>query len=193
MSVFPIKIDAALHIELIRALSENLKTYYVFPEVADTICACLQEYLETGEYAELRTGEDMASVLTAHLQEASQDKHLRVRWQAQPLPDKKITLHENQEWLEERKQQAVFDNYGLHKAERLPGNVSCLDYQSHQWNQLGRKGGQTRYPHPAGKSLYPRLPPGAGRGPAGFTGSGIQAGHYAEARSKKTLKKIDDI
>ena len=130
MSDFSIEIDATLHRELIRALSENLKTYYVFPEVAETIGARLQEYLDSGEYAEIRTGEEMAAVLTIHLQKVSQDKHLNVRWHPHPLPEKQIVLHENQEWLEDWKQQTLFDNYGLHKVERLPGNVGCLDIRS---------------------------------------------------------------
>jgi C-terminal processing protease CtpA/Prc len=36
-------------------------------------------------------------------------------------------VHENQEWLDDWREQAKLDNYGLHKAERLPGNVGYLD------------------------------------------------------------------
>lgn len=120
-------IDSATHNELVKNLSEKLKAYYVFPSIAEEICVRLQNHLDEGDYGEITDGEILANVLTHHIQEVNQDKHLIVRWYPEPLPDEEGPMQLNQGWMDEWRQLAQFDNYGLHKAERLPGNVGVLD------------------------------------------------------------------
>ena len=120
-------LDAAAHIEIIRNLSEKLRAYYVFPDIADQICKQLQKHLESGDYDDITEGELFALALTVHLQEVSQDKHLQVRWYSEPLPVHEGPISQNQEWMDKRRQQAELDNYGFYKVERLPGNVGYLD------------------------------------------------------------------
>ena len=104
-----------------------MKAYYIFPDIAEQICIRLQKHLKYGEYADITEGEFLALTLTAHVQEANHDKHLRVRWYPEPLPDQEGPMSQNQAWQDERRQQAEIDNYGIHKVERLPGNIGCLD------------------------------------------------------------------
>jgi hypothetical protein len=120
-------IDTTTHTEIVQSLSTKLKAYYVFPDIAEQICMHLQEHLEDGDYTEFTEGEFLALALTVHMQEVSQDEHLWVRWHPDPLPDHEGPLRQNQEWMDERRQEAELDNYGLHKVERLPGNVGYLD------------------------------------------------------------------
>jgi hypothetical protein len=120
-------IDTATHIEIVQSLSEKLKAYYVFPDIAEQICIRLQKHLEAGEYTDINEGELFALALTMHLQEVNHDEHLWVRWHPEPLPDDEGPLRHNQEWQDERRLEARLDNYGLHKMERLPGNVGYLD------------------------------------------------------------------
>lgn len=120
-------IDKTAHIEVVKSLSEKLKTYYVFPNIAEEICIRLQKHLDEGDYSEIADGDLLANILTLHIQEVNQDKHLIVRWYPEPLPDQEGPMHQNQGWLDEWRQIAKFDNYGLHKVERLPGNVGVLD------------------------------------------------------------------
>jgi len=120
-------IDAITHAEIVQSLSEKLKAYYIFPDVAEQICLRLQERLEGGEYTDITQGELLASVLTRHIREVNQDKHLIVRWYPELLPACEGAMQHNQEWLDAWHQRAELDNFGLHKAERLPGNVGYLD------------------------------------------------------------------
>jgi hypothetical protein len=120
-------LNRTTHTEIVQSLSEKIKTYYVFPDIAEEICSCLQKHLDDGDYADITEGEFLALALTLHLQEVNQDEHLWVRWHPQPLPDHEGPLRYNQEWQDERHLEARLDNFGLHKVERLPGNVGYID------------------------------------------------------------------
>jgi hypothetical protein len=120
-------IDPPTLLEVVQSLSGKLRAYYVFPDIAERICMRLQEHLEDGEYAALTEGEFLALALTLDMQEVSHDEHLWVRWHPESLPDDEGPLRHNREWQEERKLEARLDNYGLHKVERLPGNVGYID------------------------------------------------------------------
>jgi retinol-binding protein 3 len=120
-------IGPAIQQEIIRSLIEKLRACYVFPDVAEEICACLQAHLEAGDYADLTEGEFFAFALTTHMQEVNHDEHLWVKWHPEPLPDEAEALHQNPEWQAQRQLEARLDNFGLHKAERLPGNIGYLD------------------------------------------------------------------
>ena len=127
MDTKQVVIDAATHTEIIQSLSEKLKATYVFPDIAEQMCIGLQKHLEDGDYADITEGEFLALTLTADVQEVNHDKHLRVGWYPEPLPDQEGPMFLNQGWQDERRLQAELDNYGMHKVERLPGNIGCLD------------------------------------------------------------------
>jgi hypothetical protein len=137
METGPAGIAANTPRELIQSLSEKLKACYIFPEIAEQICIRLQAYLENGTYTPIQQGELLASTLTTHLQEVNQDRHLNVRWYPQPLPDHAGPMFQNQEWLDEQRQQARLDNYGLHKVERLPGNIGYVDIRQFHFASWG--------------------------------------------------------
>jgi C-terminal processing protease CtpA/Prc len=120
-------IDTTTHNEIVKSLAEKLKAFYVFPEIAEEISLRLQKHLEDGEYSDITEGEFLAFALTTHMQEINQDKHLWVRWHAEPLPDHEGSMLQNRERVEDWQQKAKLDNYGIHKVERLPGNVGYID------------------------------------------------------------------
>ena len=120
-------IDTVTQAEIVQSLSEKLRACYIFPEVAEQICTGLQKHLEDGDYTDITEGELFALALTMHMQKVNHDKHLWVRWHPEPLPDDEGPLRHNQEWLDERKLEAGLRNYGLHKVERLPGNVGYIE------------------------------------------------------------------
>jgi hypothetical protein len=130
MDTVQVVIDKNTHTAVVQSLVEQLKAYYVFPDIAEQISTRLQKYLDDGAYADITDGELFSGTLTGHLQEVNQDKHLRVFWFPTPRPELEGPMHENQELLEEWRQQAELDNYGLHKVERLPGNVGYLDIRA---------------------------------------------------------------
>ena len=137
MDVQQLVINETTPVEIVRNLSERLRACYVFPDVAEQICARLQEHLDDGVYSDITEGEFLALALTVHMQEVSQDEHLWVRWHPEPLPDDEGPLRHNQAWMAERRQEAKLDNYGFHRVERLPGNVGYIDIRCFQRAEWG--------------------------------------------------------
>jgi C-terminal processing protease CtpA/Prc len=119
--------ETTIQIEVIRSLSEKLKAYYIFPDMAEKICACLQKHLDDGDYNDIAEGEFLAYALTIHMQEICHDEHLWVKWHSELLPDGEEALRLNKEWKEAQQLQAKLNNYGFHKVERLAGNVGYVD------------------------------------------------------------------
>jgi len=120
----------ATQTEILQTLMAKLKANYIFPDVAEQICTCLQKHLEDGDYANISEGEFFALALTLHMQEVNHDEHLWVRWHAEPLPDDDGQLRLNPEWQDERRLESRLNNYGFVKVERLPGNIGCLEIHS---------------------------------------------------------------
>jgi hypothetical protein len=120
-------LDVTARAEIVQNLSGKLRANYIFPDIAEKTCVRLQEHLECGEYNDITDGEFFALALTLHMQEINHDEHLWVKWHPEPLPGDEGPLYHDQEWQEQRKLEARLDNYGLHRLERLPGNVGYLD------------------------------------------------------------------
>jgi len=120
-------IESAIQIEVIRCLSEKLKTYYIFPDVAEKICLCLQKHFDDGDYYDIIEGDFFAYALTTHMQEICQDEHLWIKWHPETLRDGEEALRLSKEWREEQQLQAKLNNYGFHKVERMAGNVGYVD------------------------------------------------------------------
>jgi hypothetical protein len=116
--------------EIVTIALQILRTSYVFPERAEQAAAAVEARLAAGGYDGL--DEDaLAERLTEDLYEVCQDKHLRVRTlpprharRRAPVPDRPErpgpgpgrpgrTGHPG--------------NYGIHRVERLAGNVGYLD------------------------------------------------------------------
>lgn len=137
MNIENVVIDQAAHIEIVRTLSEKLRAYYIFPEVAEEICVSLEKHLEDGDYTDIDEGEFLALALTMHMQKISRDEHLWVRWHPETLPVHEGSLLQNQEWVDEWRQKAKMDNYGIHEVKRLPGNVGYIDLRYFYRTSLG--------------------------------------------------------
>lgn len=112
---------------IISGLIEKLRANYIFPELAEQICASLQNHLDAGEYADLEDRELFALALTMHMQEVCHDEHLWVRWHAEPLPVEDDPLRLNPEWQAQRRMEAEQDNYGLRRLEKLDGKVGLIE------------------------------------------------------------------
>jgi len=113
--------------KLLDALYSHLRSYYIFPEIANQICANLASHHQAGEYSDIADGELLALALTIHLQELSHDEHLWVRWHAEPLPEENGQLRLDPQWQAQRRLQAAQDNFGVYKVERMDGNIGRLE------------------------------------------------------------------
>src|SRR5215216_6123212 len=81
-------VDAAARKEVVENLLKRLNDTYVFPDTAAKVERAVRERLDKGDYDKLTSARQFADKLTADLQEMSRDKHLRVRYSFQPIPER---------------------------------------------------------------------------------------------------------
>jgi hypothetical protein len=120
--------------EVVAAALALLRASYVFPEVADRAATAVETRLAAGEYDGL-DDEALAGLLTGHLNEVCEDKHLRVRVHGQrpdgPRPRPGGLGREEPDDHEARvlamRRMGRLDNFGIHRVERLDGNIGYLD------------------------------------------------------------------
>jgi Peptidase family S41/N-terminal domain of Peptidase_S41 in eukaryotic IRBP len=112
-----------------------LRANYVFPEVADRAAAAVEARLAAGEYDDLDE-RALAERLTSHLNDICDDKHLRVRAGRGPRPgprrlpqspDSREQPGDYEARVLARRRMGRLDNFGIHRVERLDGNVGYLD------------------------------------------------------------------
>ena len=116
--------------EAVAAVLRLLRERYVFPERAEQAAAAIEARLAAGEYDDL-SDIILADRLTRQLHEACADKHLRVRLRPQrPLPagaGPQIGPPDPGTARQPRRKQGQLDNFGIHRVERLDGNIGYLD------------------------------------------------------------------
>jgi hypothetical protein len=122
-------IDAAAREEVIEGALQKLAKSYVFPDVAKRMAEAIHRRMASGEYDSITSAEKFATTLTANLQAVSHDRHLRVRYSYETLPERKKGAEDKPgaEEIEQFRQFCRRTNYGFEKVERLPGNVGYLD------------------------------------------------------------------
>ncbi len=135
-------------VEALALLREN----YVFPELAEQVASAVEVRLAAGEYDNLDEI-TLTELLTTHLQETSGDRHLRVRLggagprrepgrraggpererpgqerPGQERPDQDSGEPPDRAARQARMRQiGRLDNFGIHRVERLDGNIGYLD------------------------------------------------------------------
>ena len=120
-------LDAAMRSAVIDSAIKHLNQAYVFPEVAKKMEQSLRERLANKEYDSLTSARGFAEKLTADLQAVSHDKHLRVGYSYEPIPERANAQEPTAEEIARFKTFLRQNNYGFEKLERLPGNIGYLD------------------------------------------------------------------
>ena len=122
----PVALSAATRDSVIDGTLAALDRGYVFPEKARAMREAIEARRAAGEYAGITGASALAEALTRDLQAVSHDKHLRVRHGSGPQgPGGPV-----------RRDRAAFEaagrasNFGVGKAEVLPGNVGYVEIQS---------------------------------------------------------------
>ena len=124
--VIGFEIDAATRERVIAGAIERLNDTYVFPETAKKMEQALRRRQQRGEYDAVTDGEKLASLLTAHLQEVSKDKHLRVNFSAARYPDDLAAPRPEQ--VAENRKMTERANCGFEKLELLAANVGYVKF-----------------------------------------------------------------
>ena len=118
-------IDARERAEVIEGALKHLDAAYIFADVAKKMRDAVSARASEKEYDGIVSAKALADKLTAHLQEVSKDKHLRVGYSHEPLPQRPNdpTPEERARFLDNARR----GNYGFNKIERLAGNVGYLE------------------------------------------------------------------
>jgi len=130
-------VDAATRAAVLEGALKYLNSYYVFPETAKKMEQAIRERVQKKEYDQITSSITLASTLTTHLQEVSHDKHLRVRYSHEPIPERR---NSGEPTAEEREQFLNFlrqTNFGFEKIERLSGNIGYLDLRGFNPAEFG--------------------------------------------------------
>lgn len=121
----PLAIDAKMRDEVIDTILKRLTDAYVFSDVADKMANAIRQRQKDKEYDAIKTGQDLAKLLTTHLQDVSNDKHLRVNCSTNKLPQPPKGEPSEEQKARQREMMKK-TNAGFRRVERLPGNVGYL-------------------------------------------------------------------
>jgi hypothetical protein len=118
--------------EIVMKALALLRENYVSPDLAEQVATSVETRLAAGEYDDLDEI-TLAELLTGHLQEASGDKHLRVRFVGGIGPAARAAgrpagiAGDRGARRPKGRMRGRLDNFGIHRVERLDGNVGYLD------------------------------------------------------------------
>jgi retinol-binding protein 3 len=101
--------------------------HYVFPQVAEQIRQDIQQRLTAGGYAEIGGGQQLADILTLHLQSISHDPQLQLFFSPQPLPYLTPQPTPSAAELARQQQLSSWRNFDFNRVERWRGNVGYLE------------------------------------------------------------------
>lgn len=130
-------IDAATRTKVIDGILKRLNDSYVFPEVAKKMEQSIRERVEKKEYDQITSAKLFATTLTKDLQAVSNDKHLRVRYSNQVIPERGPRREPTAEEIAQRKNDLNWMNHGFGKVERLRGNIGYLEFFNFADEELG--------------------------------------------------------
>jgi C-terminal processing protease CtpA/Prc len=97
----------------------------------------ISERVANKEYYQISSAKQFALKLTEDLQAVSKDKHLRVRYSHQAIPERGPRREPTAEEREQRKRDLDWMNHGFTKVERLRGNIGYLEFLNFADEQLG--------------------------------------------------------
>jgi len=120
-------ISTAAKAEVIEALGRQMKSTYVFSDVAERASTALAEKAAKGNYATTETAKAFAKLLTADLRAVGNDKHLAVLFDPQLALGAAPHAASSAKELARMRDEMVRDGFGIARVERLPGNVGYLD------------------------------------------------------------------
>jgi hypothetical protein len=132
-----LQITAEERSQAISAVAKEFDARYVFPDVAAKVKAALES--DKDRYKDVTTGQELARLLTIHLQEMTKDKHVRVNCSTKKLPEPKPGAGPSPETMKKMQENAKIGNAGFTKVERLGGNIGYLRLDGFTNPAVGRE------------------------------------------------------
>jgi len=130
-------LDAATRTQVIDTIIKRLNESYVFPDIAKKMEASIRERVAKKEYDQITSAKQFVTTLTNDLQAVSHDKHLRVRYSYEAIPERGERREPTAEEREQRKRDLTWMNHGFSKVERLRGNIGYLEFLNFMDEELG--------------------------------------------------------
>jgi len=130
-------IDAATRSQVVDTILKRLNEAYVFPDVAKKMEQSIRERLQKKEYDQITSAKQFATTLTNDLQAVSHDKHLRVRYSFEAIPERGPQREPTAEDREQRRRDLTWMNHGFTKVERFSGNIGYLEFLNFMDEELG--------------------------------------------------------
>lgn len=130
-------VDAATRTQVIDTILKRLNESYVFPDIAKKMEDSIRERIAKKEYDQITSAKQFATTLTNDLQAVSHDKHLRVRYSHQAIPERGPQREPTAEERDQRKRDLTWMNHGFSKVERLRGNIGYLEFLNFMDEELG--------------------------------------------------------
>lgn len=123
---------------VVDTLCERVKRYYVFPDRAKIVAEAIQKRYRAHEYDRITSAMEFADSLTAHMQAAVPDLHLRTHYRHEPIPVETEDGPPDPAELRRVQEFGRRMNYGFEKLERLPGNVGYMDLRQFSGDPVGQ-------------------------------------------------------
>lgn len=111
---------------LVGRAGQLVAEHYVFGDVGAQLRQVLDDRLAAGRYAAATTPADLSELVTEDLQSVNGDRHLRLSYHPEPIPDG--AAEEAETVLVDRMTRLAAETMGgVARVERLDGNVGYLD------------------------------------------------------------------
>lgn len=133
-------ISAAEQSAVIASLGQQLKSQYVFPDVAAKTASALSAKAAHGDYRDAKTTTAFAKTLSKDLRSIGNDKHLAVKFAPDLSPssqndgknadDKAPTAKEIAQMIAQMRSASASESYGISRLQLLPGHISYIDLRS---------------------------------------------------------------
>ena len=123
-------------LEIMESALAELEDTYIFPEKAAEAAEAIRVRLVGGEFDTL-DGPALCKSVTEVFQAVTKDKHLRLLWSdeaQQPQVD-----DDEEEALARAEARSRANNHGIHRVERLDGNIGYLDLRSSEDPRFGAR------------------------------------------------------
>ena len=120
-------VDPATRGAVIDGTLKRINDNYVFPDVAKKMEQAIRDRVQKKEYDQITSAKQLAEKLTTDLQAVSHDKHLRVRYSHEAIPENEGRQGPTPQEMEKFRSYLGSINFGFEKIERLKGNVGYLD------------------------------------------------------------------
>jgi C-terminal processing protease CtpA/Prc len=120
------------------SLAARVERLYVFADKGKSTAKSIRQRLRAKQYDRITSAREFADSLTAHLQSATNDLHLRVGYRNEPIPHEDPDAGPPEPELRRMKEMERRLNYGFESVRRLPGNVGYLDLRAFSGNPEGQ-------------------------------------------------------